>query len=331
MSKSVLITGGAGYIGSHIVKKFKDRGYTTIVIDDLSTGVQKYSKFADVFFQADYADPRVLDEVFTKYNVDGVVHMAASLSVGESVQKPLQYLGNNSIKTYELLKKLVQYNIKKIIFSSTAAVYGNPASADPIDETVIPQPINPYGTSKLISEMMIQELAKVYNFKFGILRYFNVGGAGYNQEIGQVTQNATHLIKVICEHLVGKRDKVQIYGDDYPTTDGTCIRDYIHVMDLAQAHIDVYNYLSKEESTSEIFNCGYGQGYSVKQVIASAEKVSKLKIKVQMAPRRAGDSVSVVADASKIQAKTGWKPEYDSLDKIIKSAFEWEKSLDVFR
>jgi len=331
MSKCILITGGAGYIGAHIVRKFKEIGYTTIVIDDLSTGVPAYSKLADVFFQSDYADSNVLDKVFTQYSVEGVVHLAACLSVGESVQQPIKYLGNNSVKTFELLKKITQYKVKNFIFSSTAAVYGNPDTDSLIDEAVIPKPINPYGTSKFISEMMIRELAKTYDFKFGILRYFNVGGAGYDLEIGQVAKNATHIIKVICEYLAGKRDKVLIFGNDYPTFDGTCIRDYIHVMDLAQAHLDVYRYLSRTDSTSQIFNCGYGEGYSVNQVIDSAEKVSKAKINVEYAPRRLGDSVSVVSDATKIQKMTGWSPKFNSLDEIIKSAYEWEKSLDVHR
>ncbi len=329
MSKSILITGGAGYIGSHIVKKFKESGLNTVVIDDLSTGVEKYSLLGDVFYHSDYAKPGILDDIFTKFKVEGIVHLAASLNVGESVSQPIEYLNNNSIKTFELLKKATQYKVKKFIFSSTAAVYGNSEQIKPVIETTISRPINPYGTSKYISELMIEELAKVYDFKFGILRYFNVGGAGYKSQYGQVAKNTTNLIKVICEYLTGKRKIVHVYGDDYPTFDGTCIRDYIHVMDLAQAHLDVYQYLSKSDSQSEIFNCGYGQGYSVKQVIASAEKVSGLKINFEIAGRRPGDGVSVVADSTKIQRMTNWKPAYNSLDEIVRSAYEWEKSLGM--
>ncbi|WP_022671112.1 UDP-glucose 4-epimerase GalE [Hippea alviniae] len=332
-NQSILITGGAGYIGSHVVKLLLENSNSDItVIDNLSTGfkstIDELKKIRDFdFIYADLSNWDEIKGVFKAKQFDAIIHFAASIIVPESVKEPLKYYLNNTANTTNLVKLAVEYKVKKFIFSSTAAVYGEPTIkeiGDGIDENFKTEPINPYGQSKLFSERIIQDTAKANpDFKYVIFRYFNVAGASPDLTIGQKTKNATHLIKVAAETTVGKRDKMFIFGDDYPTKDGTGVRDYIHVMDLADAHIKGLEYLEKNES--DIFNVGYGKGASVKEVIETMKKVTGIDFKVETAQRRLGDPAILIAKNDKIINKMGWKPKYDSLETICKTAYEWEK------
>ncbi len=333
--KKILITGGAGYIGSHVIKELlKKGGYDITVVDNLSTGfldtIQRLQdRWGDFrFIQMDLGDWEKVDELMQKERFDEVIHFAAALVVPESVENPLKYYLNNTANTATLIKASVESGVKKFIFSSTAAVYGEPESipASGITEEAPTAPINPYGHSKLMSEQVLKDTAKAYpGFKYVALRYFNVAGADVEGTIGQSTKDATHLIKVAAETALGKREKVYIFGDDYPTPDGTCIRDYIHVDDLALAHIEALDYL--EEHESDLFNVGYGRGYSVKEVIDTMRRVSGNDFKAQIAPRRAGDPAILIADSSKLRSSTKWQPHYDDLELICKTALEWERQL----
>jgi len=337
--KNILITGGAGYIGSHVVKELLKKGYENItVIDNLSTGfletIKRLKKYyGDIEFkEADLSDWNEVEKIFKEKRFDSIIHFAAALVVPESVKNPLKYYLNNTANTTNLIKCAVENGVKKFIFSSTAAVYGEPTKIPKsgITEDFETKPINPYGYSKLMSEQVLKDTANANpDFKYVILRYFNVAGADIDGKIGQSTKDATHLIKVASETAVGKRDKMYIFGDDYPTPDGTCIRDYIHVDDLADAHIKALEYL--EEHKSDIFNCGYGRGYSVKEVIETMKKVSRVDFKVEIAPRREGDPAALVANSKKIQAKIGWKPRYGDLELICKTALEWEKIVNEIK
>ncbi len=322
MNKKILVTGGAGYIGSHVVKQLGEKGYDVVVYDNLSTGSAK-SILSGELIVGDLANPEQLAAVFNKYQIDAVLHFAASISVPESLEKPLSYYANNTRNTLNLLQCCQQFQVNKLIFSSTAAVYGE-TDDSPVLESNPTNPVNPYGKSKLMSETMIRDYAQASNLKYVILRYFNVAGADGSGQIGQLGKKAAHLIKVACDAALGLRDSASIFGTDYPTKDGTGIRDYIHVEDLAAAHLDALAYLDKA-TESQILNCGYGQGYSVKEVLAMVKQVSGVDFPVKETPRRPGDPSCVVACGDRTREILGWKPQHNSLEKIVKSALEWEK------
>jgi len=331
----ILITGGAGYIGSHVVRQLsRDKSIKVTVVDNLCGGEFDSTSVLKSFFDEDRfnfieLDLASFDEVeglFKNNSFDEVIHFAAHLQVGESVQKPLKYYMNNTVNTTHLIEMCIKYSVNRFIFSSTAAVYGEP-NLVPIAETLPTQPINPYGMSKLMSEQVLQDSAKAHsNFKFVILRYFNVAGASSDNSIGEAHIPETHLIPLIIHAAIGKREKIMIFGDDYDTPDGTCIRDYVHVEDLAAAHIEALEYL-EEGNESDIFNCGYGHGYSVKEVVDAVKSVSGVDFKVEIAPRREGDPAQLIADNAKIQNKMGWKPKYNNLQLICQSALDWEKKM----
>lgn len=328
---NILITGGAGYIGSHVVKQLlESKQHHIIVLDSFKTGfedtIKMLKSFGDFeFLEQDLSKWQEVEAIFQKNQFDVVIHFAASLLVGESVENPLKYYMNNTCNTANLVNLSNKYKVKKFIFSSTAAVYGEPSSDKiPLVETELTNPINPYGNSKLMSEQIIKDTENANKeFKYVILRYFNVAGAEGSLSIGECHEPETHIIPLVVQTALGKRDKIFIFGDDYDTPDGTCIRDYIHVDDLASAHISALEYL--DENESEVFNCGYGHGFSVKEVIDMVKKVSKVDFKIEVAPRRAGDPAILIADNKKILQKTNWKPKYDDLEFICKTALEWEK------
>jgi len=322
---NILITGGAGYIGSHLIKNLLTIGDVNItVIDNLSTGYKESVPESVYLYEVDLTDKSQLLEVFKNKGFDIVFHLAASLIVSESVKNPLAYYENNLISTLNLLQVCNQFSVNKFIFSSTAAVYGENEKGI-VTEKSPTSPINPYGYSKLTCEQMIIDNAQTNNsFKYCILRYFNVAGADITGELGQ-KKDATHLFKVVSQAALGKRSYVEIFGEDYNTEDGTCIRDFIHINDLVQAHIDAKNYL--KTSNSGIFNCGYGKGYSVLEVVNKMKEVSGNNFKVVSANKRKGDIPMLIADNSKIKKLMKWKPKYDNLEFICKSAYEWEKGL----
>ena len=325
---NILVTGGAGYIGSHVVKQLGEQtDHKITVLDNLVTGFREsilYGSFVDV----DLSDFERVEEVFSQGNFDAVIHFAASLIVPESVEQPLKYYMNNTANTANVIRNCVKYGVDNFIFSSTAAVYGEPSMDEiPVDEASQTAPINPYGTSKLMSEWVLRDSAYAYEgFNYIALRYFNVAGASLDGRIGQSTKNATHLIKVAAETALGKRDKMYVFGEDYPTPDGTCIRDYIHVEDLAAAHLRALEYL-QERRKSNVFNCGYGHGFSVKEVLDTMKRVSGVDFAVEIAPRREGDPAALISDNRKIREEMGWTPKYDDLALICKTALEWEKKL----
>ena len=322
INKKILVTGGAGYIGSHVVKQLGEKGYDIVIYDNLSTGSAEAILSGELVV-GDLADPKQLAEVFNKYQIDAVLHFAASISVPESIEKPLNYYANNTKNTLNLLQCCQQFQVNKLIFSSTAAVYGE-TDDSPVIESNPTNPVNPYGKSKLMSETMIRDYADASDLKYVILRYFNVAGADTSGQIGQAGKKAAHLVKVACDAALGLRDSASIFGTDYPTKDGTGIRDYIHVEDLAAAHIDALAYLT-DASESQILNCGYGQGYSVKEVLTMVKQVSGVDFLVKETPRRLGDPACVVACGDRTREILGWQPQYDSLEKIVKSALDWEK------
>ncbi|MEA2029110.1 MAG: UDP-glucose 4-epimerase GalE [Campylobacterota bacterium] len=334
----ILITGGAGYIGSHVVRQLsKNKSIKVTVVDNLCGGEFDATSVLQTFFdkdsfnfiELDLASFDEVEELFQHNSFDAVIHFAAHLQVGESVQKPLKYYMNNTVNTTHLIEMCVKYGVNRFIFSSTAAVYGEPDIV-PISESLPTNPINPYGMSKLMSEQVLQDSAKAHeDFKFVILRYFNVAGASADNSIGEAHIPETHLIPLIVHAAIGKREKIMIFGDDYDTSDGTCIRDYVHVEDLALAHIEALNYL-KKGNESDIFNCGYGHGYSVKEVVDTVREVSGVNFKVQIASRRVGDPAQLIADNAKIQSKMGWKPKFDNLELICQSALDWEKKMLEF-
>ncbi len=329
LNLKILITGGAGYIGSHVVKALLKQGKDEItIIDNLYKGSQKaleaLQKIGNFkFINANLEDD--LSEIFANGKFDAIIHFAAFIEVFESMSEPLKYYLNNTANVARVLRYAKTYNVNKFIFSSTAAVYGEPDVAE-VSETTPTIPINPYGRSKLMSEQIIKDYAASNkNFKFAILRYFNVAGADEEGLIGQNYPNATHLIKVAVQTILGKRESMGIFGDDYATKDGTCVRDYIHVSDLADAHISALEYIG--QNGSETFNVGYGRGFSVKEVIETAKEVSGVNFKVLNAPRRDGDPAILISNASKLRSLTSWKPKRDDLALIIKTALEWEKKI----
>lgn|SRR5208283_488694 len=321
----VLVTGGAGYIGSHVVKALGELGYDVLSYDNLSTGNRWAVLYGDLVV-ADLSDEAALRRVLESFKPDAVMHFAASVVVPESVTDPLKYYKNNTANTLKLLDLLSETGINKFIFSSTAAVYGMP-DVKPIGEDVPLQPINPYGSSKMMIELMLRDLSSAKDdFSYVSLRYFNVAGADRAGRVGQAYSEATHLITRALKTAKGELLKLQIYGTDYPTPDGTCIRDYIHVDDLADAHILSLEYLM-DVGQSEVFNCGYGHGYSVREVINVAKKVTGIDFAVEVAGRRPGDPAILIADSSKIKQRLSWKPYCEDLEYIIKTAWEWERKM----
>ena len=336
---NILVTGGAGYIGSHLAKQLLETtSYSITILDNLSTGSQKtldtLKKIRDFeFIKLDLKEFDEVDKVLEKGNFKSIIHFAASIVVPESVENPLKYYKNNTINTTNLISSAIKHNVKEFIFSSTAATYGEPKNVpiDGISEDFQTNPINPYGMSKLMSERVLQDTAKAHkDFKYVIFRYFNVAGADINYEedklnprIGQSFPNATHLIKIASECATKKREKMAIFGDDFNTPDGTGVRDYIHVDDLANAHIKAIDYLKENES--DIFNIGYGKGYSVKEVIEVMREVTGVDFEAKIAPRRAGDPALLISNNSKIKRKMKWTPQYEDLALICKSAYLWEK------
>ena len=322
---TILVTGGAGYIGSHMVHELTDAGESVVVLDNLSTGFRFLIPSRIPLVVGNTGDQELVADLIRQHRVESIIHFAASIVVPESVADPLSYYRNNTVNTALLLQAAVAAGVKHFIFSSTAAVYGNPASV-PIEETAATNPISPYGMTKLMSEVVLHDTARAHGLSFVVLRYFNVAGADPKMRTGQSTPQATHLIKVAAETILGKRDKMTVFGTDYPTPDGTCIRDYIHVSDLARAHSASLAYLRRGGATAT-FNCGYGHGYSVLEVLESARRVSGSNFPIESAGRRAGDPVSLVADVSRIQATLDWRPLYDNLDTIVQHALAWERRL----
>ena len=320
MGKTVLVTGGAGYIGSHTCKYLSSRGYTPVVIDNLVYGHREFVKWGP-FYEGDINDTSLLREIFTEHCPEAVIHFAAYGYVGESVTDPAKYYQNNVAGTLSLLDGMREGGCQKIVFSSTCATYGEPEQV-PITEEESQKPINPYGMSKLMVEQILADYDSAYGIKHGALRYFNAAGADVDCELGEEHNPETHLIPLIIEAGLGKRSHIEIYGTDYDTPDGTAIRDYIHVTDLADAHVRMLEFLGKEARSLQL-NLGTGAGHSVKEVIDAVAEVSGRSIPVKTGPRRAGDPPELVADADKAKDLLGWKPELSDLTTIVKSAWSW--------
>lgn len=319
----ILVVGGAGYIGSHLVKELAETE-EIVVLDNLSTGHREALDTRAIFVKGDLGDEEDLQMIFTSYPIKAVMHFAANSLVGESVVDPLKYYQNNVASTITLLKVMLKNDIKNFIFSSTAATYGIP-NVEMIDETCPTAPINPYGHSKLMVEQILSDFSKAYGLNYVVLRYFNAAGAFRTAEIGESHDPETHLIPIILQHLAGKREKVSVFGSDYDTPDGTCIRDYIHVTDLAHAHILALQALLDGKKSAEVYNLGNGLGYSVKEVIETCERVTGIKATVEMTDRRAGDPARLVASSQKIFNELGWKAERN-LEEIISSAWKWHQN-----
>ena len=323
-NKTILVTGGAGYIGSHTVRQLGETGEQIVTLDNLSTGHKKAVLHGD-FIQGDTGDSALVDKIMTDYDIDTVIHFAAHTVVPESVSNPLKYYWNNTCSTRNLLEQCQKHGVKNFIFSSTAAVYGIPESGYASEDTPT-SPINPYGTSKLMTEWMLKDLSLASGLNFVALRYFNVAGCDPQCRIGQSTPNATLLIKVAAEVAVGKREKLYVFGTDYDTEDGTGVRDYIHVEDLADAHLKALDYL-RAGGKSSILNVGYGHGYSVREVIDAMNRVTDKPLNVEEQPRRPGDPPMLISIADAIKTKLNWTPMYDDLDFIVKTALAWENKL----
>jgi UDP-glucose 4-epimerase len=319
---SILVTGGAGYIGSHVVRQLRESGESVVVIDDLSTGFREAVLGARLIV-ASVGDARVVLDLLRQHRVDTVLHFAARTIVPESVAEPLRYYANNTCATHSLLECCRRARVAHFVFSSSAAVYGNPRSSV-VGENAPTLPINPYGTSKLMSEWMLRDLAVTGAMRCVILRYFNVAGCDPLGRIGQSTRNATLLVKVACEVAAGRRDALRVYGTDYPTPDGTGVRDYIHVEDLAAAHVCAVRRL-RGGGASITLNCGYGHGYSVREIVRAVERANGRVLPVVEAPRRAGDPARLIADARRIGPELGWVPRFDDLDFIVRTSLDWER------
>ena len=322
---SVLVTGGAGYIGSHMVTELGDADEKVIVVDNLSTGFRWAVPDGVQFVVGDVGDEALINEVLKANKVDAIIHFAGSIVVPDLVVDPLGYYLNNTVKSRALMAAAVRAGVESFIFSSTAAVYGMPKK-NPVAETAELKPMSPYGSSKLMTELMLADTSRAHSLKHIALRYFNVAGADPKGRAGQSTLRASHLIKVACETALGKRGHMEVFGTDYPTPDGTCIRDYIHVKDLAIAHVAALKYL-RSGGSSDAFNCGYSKGFSVLEIIEAVKRVSGVDFEVRMSPRRAGDPAVIVAASDKIRAILGWKPQYYDINGIVASALAWERHL----
>ena len=319
---AVLVTGGAGYIGSHTVAEFMAKGEEVIVLDNLQKG-HRDAVLSEIFYQGDIRDSALLEKVFSNHNIEAVIHFAADSLVGESVQEPLKYYDNNLITAQRLLVCMVKYRVEKIVFSSTAATYGEPESI-PIRETDRKEPTNPYGETKLAIETMLKWCERAYGTQSVALRYFNAAGAHREGHIGEDHRPESHLIPIILQVAAGHSEFLAIYGDDYPTPDGTCIRDYIHVTDLANAHWLALQKLRKTKE-STVYNLGNGEGFSVREVVEKAREITGHAIPIKIVPRRLGDPAILVASSKRAQEELGWKPQFNNLDQIIKSAWNWHK------
>jgi len=320
--KKILVTGGAGYIGSHTVKCLRAAGIDPIILDNFSTGY-RWALQGTECLEGDLGDLDFVYNALRENNIEGVLHFAGYINVGESVENPAKYYINNAANTFNLLKACADADVDWFVFSSTCAVYGLPSSV-PISEDTPIAPISPYGASKQVCELALMDVAKASNLRFVILRYFNAAGADPSCLIGEAHDPETHLIPLTLQAALGRRPNISIFGEDYPTADGTCVRDYVHVDDLAQAHLDAVNYL-KRGGGSQILNCGYGQGYSVREVIAAVKDITSSDFPVEVGPRRDGDPAVLVASNEKIRKVLKWKPKFNDLRYIVNTAWEWEK------
>jgi UDP-glucose 4-epimerase len=324
---AVLVTGGAGYIGSHMVLALVEAGEDIVVLDDLSTGVRGAVHRQARLVVGDIADTTLVLRLIADHEVEEVIHFAAKIVVPDSLADPLGYYLSNTSKSRALIAAAVSGGVKRFVFSSSAAVYGMPAQ-NPVAEDAPTVPISPYGTSKLMTEWMLRDASAAHGQGYAALRYFNVAGADPSGRSGQSAERATHLIKVACEVALGKRSQMEVFGTDYPTPDGTCIRDYIHVSDLAAAHLDALRYLRKG-SANLVLNCGYGHGHSVLEVLETMKKVSGANMPLVMSPRRPGDPAALVARADRLRGELGWRPRFDDLTTIVTHALEWERKLSA--
>ncbi|MET0281836.1 MAG: UDP-glucose 4-epimerase GalE [Steroidobacteraceae bacterium] len=324
MGETILVTGGAGYIGSHTVQQLLARGESVVVLDNFSTGFRQAVPGATLV-EGDVGDAGLVGALLAEHGIRTVIHFAAHTIVPESVSDPLKYYGNNTCQTRALLAACAAHGVRHFVFSSTAAVYGIPESGICAEDSHL-APINPYGTSKLMSEWMLRDLGAATGLRYVVLRYFNVAGSDPQGRIGQSTRKATLLVKVAAEVSVGKREAISIFGTDYPTPDGTGVRDYIHVVDLAAAHLLATDYL-RDGGSSEVLNCGYGHGYSVREVLQSVERVAGAPLKIIEQPRRAGDPPTLIARSERVREVLGWEPRLDDLDGIVRSSLEWERKL----
>jgi len=322
---TILVTGGCGYIGSHMVHALADAGEPVVIIDNLSTGFRAALPKSAPLVVGDVGDRTLVADIIRTHSVSEIIHFAASIVVPDSVRDPLGYYHNNTMNAHALLEVATMAGVRHFIFSSTAAVYGNPALV-PVAEDAPRMPMSPYGSSKLMTEIMLRDVAAAHPLNFVILRYFNVAGADPNLRTGQATVGATHLIKVAVETALGLRPQIEVFGTDYQTADGTCIRDYIHVTDLAGAHLAALAHL-RGGNKNETFNCGYGHGYSVLDVIQAVKRVSGRDFSVRFSARRPGDPAAIVADARRIRSQLGWAPQFDDLDTIVRHALAWEGRL----
>jgi UDP-glucose 4-epimerase len=322
---TVLVTGGAGYIGSHTVRALVEAGESVVVIDDLSTGFSTFLPEGIPLFIGDAADENLVEGVIASHGVNSIIHFAGSVVVPDSMRDPLAYYRNNTMTTRNLLNAAVKSGVGRFIFSSTAAVYGNPDQV-PVPEHAPTRPLSPYGSSKLMTEIMLHDVASAHGMNYVALRYFNVAGADPQARMGLATVGATHLLKIAVEAATGQRAKIDVYGTDYPTPDGSCIRDFIHVSDLAQAHRAALSYLRRGGGSATL-NCGYGHGYSVLETIEAVRRISGRNFAVQYAPRRPGDIMTMIADTGRIRATLDWTPQYDDLSTIAAHALAWEEKL----
>ncbi|MEO6361014.1 MAG: UDP-glucose 4-epimerase GalE [Sphingomicrobium sp.] len=323
---TVLVTGGAGYIGSHAVLALREAGWPVAVIDDLSNGTRRVVPDDVPFYQGSVGDPELVGRIIAERKIGAIMHFAGSIVVPESVEKPLEYYANNTVATHALISAAVAGGVKHILFSSTAAVYGAPERV-PIEEGDPKLPINPYGRSKLMTEDMLRDASAAHPFNYGALRYFNVAGADPDGRTGQIGKGSTHLIKIAVEAAVGKREQVSVFGTDYPTADGTCIRDYVHVSDLADAHVVALGYLVEHPEHNLTVNCGYGKGLSVLEVLDSVDRVNGTPTKREMGPRRAGDPPLLVSSNTALVETLDWTPRFADIDTIVSHALAWERKL----
>jgi UDP-glucose 4-epimerase len=322
---TVLVTGGAGYIGSHMVRALAEAGDSVVVIDNLSTGFSAFLPEGVPLFIGDAADENLVEGVIAAHGIESIIHFAGSVVVPESMREPLAYYRNNTMTTRSLLNVAVKCGVNRFIFSSTAAVYGNPDQV-PVPEHAPTRPLSPYGSSKLMTEIMLHDVAAAHGLNYVVLRYFNVAGADPLARIGLATVGATHLLKIAVEAATGQRARIDVFGTDYPTPDGSCIRDFIHVSDLAQAHRAALSYL-RDGGASVTLNCGYGRGYSVIETIEAVRRVSGRSFAVQYGPRRPGDIMTMIADTGRIRRTLDWTPQYDNLETIAAHALAWEEKL----